>query len=81
MPNRRRSLQPRVETSSGIDRSMTQDAADDLLSAGIGVEKQLGGDMSEQVGMHMQSRVGVDGSRDLSAEEGLVLWAAGNSRE
>ena len=81
MPNRRWRFQTRVKTSGGIDRSMTQHAADNLIRTGIGIEKQLGGDMTEKMGMDPQSCVGADGSRDLSSEERLILWAAANSRE
>jgi hypothetical protein len=81
MANRRCGLQTGVKTSGGIDRSMTQYAPDDLIGAGIGIKKQLGGNMAEQVWMNTQSCVGVDGSRELGAKERLVLWAARNSGE
>jgi hypothetical protein len=81
MPNRRCGLQTGVEPSRGIDRSMTQYTADNFVAAGMGVEKQLGGDMAEKVGMNPQSCVGADGSRDLGTEKRLILRAAANPRE
>jgi hypothetical protein len=81
MPNRRCGLQASVKTSGGIDRSMTEYAADNLVGARIGIEKQLGGDMAEKVGMNPQSCVGADGSRDFGTEKRLILRAAANPRE
>ena len=51
MPNRRWRFQTRVETSGGIDRSMTEYTADNLVGAGIGIEKQLGANVAEEMGM------------------------------
>ena len=60
---------------------MTEYAADNLVGARIGIEKQLGANVAEKVRMDSQSCVGEDGSRDLGSEERLILWAAANSRE
>src|SRR5262252_3282049 len=81
MPYRRRRLQTRVEGVRGIDRAVTQCAADDLVVARIGIQKELGGDMAEQMRMDPQSGVGADGSRDLRTEKVLILWARANSGE
>ena len=55
MPNRRCGLQAGVEASSGVDRSMTEYTADNLVGAGIGIEKQLSANVAEKVGMNPQS--------------------------
>ena len=81
MSNRRWSLQAGVEASGGIDRSMTEYTADNLIRTGIGIEKQLGANVAEKVGMDPQSRVSADSSRDLSTEERLILGATGNPGE
>ena len=52
---------------------MTEYAADDLVGAGIGIEKQLGSDVAEKVGMNPQSCVGVHRPRDLRSKERLIL--------
>ena len=60
---------------------MAQDAADNLIRAGIGIEIQLGAYVTEKMRVYSQSRMGADGSRDLGTEKRLIFWAAGNSRE
>src|SRR5215469_5539289 len=81
MPYRRRRLQTGIKGVRGIDRAVTQCAADDLVVAWIGIEKELGGDMAEQMRMDPQSGVGADGSRDLGPKKRLVLGACPNSGE
>ena len=81
MPNRRWGLQAGVEVGGRINGSMAQYTADNLVGAGVGIEKQPGRDVSEKVGMDPQSCVGVDGLRDLGSEKRLILWAAANPRE
>ena len=81
MPNRRCGLQAGVETSGGIDRSMTEYTADNLVGAGIGIEKQLSANVAEKVGMDPQSSVSADGSRNLGSEERLILRTTTNPRE
>ena len=60
---------------------MTQNTADNLVGARIGIEKQLGTDVTKKVGMEGQSYIGADGPRDLGTEERLILWAPANSGE
>jgi hypothetical protein len=79
MPDRRRGLQAGVESSGGIYRPMTEYAADNLVGAGIGIEKQFGTDVTKKVGMEGQSYIGADGPRDLGTEERLILGATGAS--
>jgi hypothetical protein len=62
MPNRRCGLQAGVEIDRGLERSMTQNATDSLILAGIGIEIQLGTQVAEKVRMNPQSCVGADGS-------------------
>src|SRR5215469_12296221 len=81
MPYRRCRLQAGVEGVSGIDRAVTQCAADNLVAARIVIEIQLCRDMAEQMRMDSQSGVGADGSRDLRSEKRLILWAFANSGE
>src|SRR5215469_11719165 len=81
MPDSRRRLQTGVEGVCGIDRAVTQCAADDLVVAWIGIKKELGGDMAEQVGMDPQSGASTDGSRDLRPKKRLILWPCTNSGE
>src|SRR5215469_18845732 len=81
MPYRRRRLQAGVEGVSGIDRAVTQCAADHLVAARIAIEIQLCRDMAEQMRMDLQSGVGADSSRDLRSEKRLILWARANSGE
>jgi hypothetical protein len=42
-----------------------QHAASELVRSGIGIEKPLGGDVAEKMGMNPQSGVGAHGSGDL----------------
>ena len=51
MPNRRWGLQAGVEVGGRINGSMAQYTADNLVGAGVGIEKQPGRDVSEKVGM------------------------------
>jgi len=73
MPDRRWGLQAGVETSGGIDRSMTEYPADNLVGAGIGIQKQLGSHVAKKVGMDPQSSVDADGSRDLGTKKRLIF--------
>ena len=73
MPDRRWGLQAGVKTSGGIDRSMTEYPADNLVGAGIGIEKQLSANVAEKVGMDPQSSVSAHGSRDLGTEKRLIF--------
>jgi len=60
---------------------MTQNAADSLIVAGIGIQIQLGAEVTEKVWVNAQSGVGADGSRDLGSKSILVFWIAANSRK
>ena len=60
---------------------MTQNTADSLIVARIGIEVQLGSQVAEKVRMNSQSRVDTDGSRDLGSKSILVFGIAADSRK
>jgi len=52
VPNRCRGLQASVEIDRGLEGAMTQNTADSLIVARIGIEVQLGSQVAEKMRMN-----------------------------
>lgn len=81
MAYRRGRLQTGVKAGRRINRTLPENATDDLVSAGVAVEIELGRDVAEQVGVYPHPGKLVDGVGDLVGETSDHLWTSPYSGE
>lgn len=81
MAYRRGRLQTGVKAGRRINRTLPENATDDLVSAGVPVEIEFGSDVAEQVGVYPHPGMCVDRVGDLVGETSDHLWTSASSGE